>query len=248
MANILKADAGYRNHENQNLVSTLEYKIDSNGAANRSIVLPRSYDRPREVEALMSYPEIVKAGVDMGAIEKELQINKDLLKTSGGYLDVCKGILDSLKAVKIGDCRFAQNILNSNKVVFGSSSAKKGREFLLRDHGIDLDEVQPSTERFRLISTERKLIQRDPLAEEDCEAAFESNVTYPLNPYLNIREQLSAVKIPQSLQEQKPTNIEGNRPHTVESSIEISVNCFLPTDKNQPMTDDAGLIKKAQVA
>jgi hypothetical protein len=54
------------------LVSTLEYKIDSNGAANRSIVLPRSYDRPREVEALMSYPEIVKAGVDMGAIEKEL--------------------------------------------------------------------------------------------------------------------------------------------------------------------------------
>ena len=54
---------------------------------------------------------------------------------------MCKGILDSLKAVKIGDCRFAQNILNSNKVVFGSSSAKKGREFLLRDHGIDLDEV-----------------------------------------------------------------------------------------------------------
>lgn len=156
MANISLEENRPKNQGSLARISTLDYMMDSRGAANRSVNPPQDFIFVRSHDGLMAHSELGKAGFDMSAIDKEHQINKDLSKIASGQLEVCKGILDSIRAVRIGDCRFAQNILNSNKIILGASSAKKGKEFLLRDHEIDLDSAELSTERFRLVSTERK--------------------------------------------------------------------------------------------
>ena len=97
---------------------------------------------------IYSFPSLESKGIKMDGLDQELAINRDLLKTGKGYLDVCKGLLDSIKAVNVGDVRFACNLMGSSKVVMGESSASKGREFLKRDHGIDLDKIHPSVDKF----------------------------------------------------------------------------------------------------
>ena len=152
------------------LYSPMEYTFNSYGKVSRSIAAPQQYkigDRGQTYQNLIfRFPELEKKGFKVDKVDKELSINKDLLKTGEGYLDVCKGLLDSIRAVKVGDLRFAQNLMTNNKVVLGQSSAKKGKEFLKREHGIDVDNYQPSTERFRLTESKPILRQEKVVADE----------------------------------------------------------------------------------
>lgn len=127
----------------------------------------------------------------MDGLDSELAINRDLLKTGKGYLDVCKGLLDSIKAVNVGDVRFASNLLGNSKVIMGESSANKGREFLKRDHGIDLDQVHPSVDRFSIsainINEEHPKTDQFSKAEEEkvTESVGEIKPRFEENPYLS---------------------------------------------------------------
>lgn len=127
----------------------------------------------------------------MDGLDSELAINRDLLKTGKGYLDVCKGLLDSIKAVNVGDVRFASNLLGNSKVIMGESSANKGREFLKRDHGIDLDQVHPSVDRFSIsainINEEHPKTDQFNKAEEVkvTESVGELKPRFEENPYLS---------------------------------------------------------------
>lgn len=140
--------------EKGRLFSPMEYNFNSYGQVSRSIATPQQYkigDRGLTYQKLIfRFPELDKKGFKVEEMDKELSINKDLLKTGQGYLDVCKGLLDSIRAVKVGDVRYAQNLMTKNRVILGHSSAKKGKEFLKRDHGIDIDNYQPKTDRFIL--------------------------------------------------------------------------------------------------
>lgn len=136
--------------------SRMEYKFNTYGGVDRNISIPGNYrigERGQTVQnMILSFPELEKQGLAMGNLDEELQINNNLLKTGKGYLDVCKGLLDSIHAVQVGDVRYAQNLMGNNKVVLGNSSAKQGKHHLKIDHGIDLDTVEPTSERYRLLS------------------------------------------------------------------------------------------------
>ena len=175
---------------------------------------------------IFSFPELEKKGVEVKKLDSELAINKDLLKTGQGYLDVCKGLLDSIRAVKLGDVRYAQNLMTNNKVVIGNQSAKKGKEFLKRDHGIDLDSFKPSSDRFRLVSREIKnfesaekvlKVKEDPVEPNQ---VGESGFQISVNSFLPIDH---AQKQPASESIGIIKKSEGSAPEIIKS-IEKSLN------------------------
>lgn len=106
--------------------------------ANHNVVNPE-FVKP---EYLIDHENLEKADFKMGDLEKERKINKDLLKVGNGYLEMCKGMLDSIKAVKIGNIAMAETAFNQNRVVMGEADAKKGKEFLEMDSGLKLEDVE----------------------------------------------------------------------------------------------------------
>lgn len=91
--------------------SKIEYNMTLKGGVTKDICLPGQYricDRGQVLKnQIFAFPKLESNGVKMEGLDSELAINRDLLKTGKGYLDVCKGLLDSIKAVNVGDVRFA---------------------------------------------------------------------------------------------------------------------------------------------
>lgn len=125
--------------EKKHLRSPKKYSLSHTlGKTNHNIVNPE-YIKP---EYLIDHQNLEKADFKIDDLEKEKQINKDLLKVGNGYLEMCKGMLDSIKAVKIGNIAMAENAFNNNRVVMGEADAKKGKEFLEKDVGVKLEDIE----------------------------------------------------------------------------------------------------------
>lgn len=132
--------------DKKHLRSPKKYSLSHTmGRTSHNIVNPE-YTKP---EFMIDHENLEKAEFRMDDLEKERKINKDLLKMGAGYLEMCKGMLDSIKAVKIGNVAMAENAFNQNRVVMGEADAKKGKEFLERDGGVKFDEIElPEKEDF----------------------------------------------------------------------------------------------------
>lgn len=130
--------------EKKHLRSPKKYGLShSLSKANHNVVNPE-FVKP---DYLIDHQNLEKADFKMDDLEKERKINKDLLKVGNGYLEMCRGMLDSIKAVKIGNVALAETAFTQNRVVMGEADAKKGKEFLEQDAGFKLEEVEIKSEK-----------------------------------------------------------------------------------------------------